>query len=373
MKNPKGPTRIFVDCHVFDEGFQGTRTYIKGLYNELIADETRHFFFASVNTEILREEFGDRPNVTYLKFKSYSSIKRLLIEMPRMIRKHRIDFAHFQYRVPPLKLCKYIVTTHDVLFEDFPQTFPVGERYESSLTYWISAHMSEIVFTVSDYSRRQIQRHMRISNPVVMPNGVDSLFFEDYDKESVQAAVKKDYGLDNYLIYISRREPRKNQHLLLQYFIDLKLYENQQLVLVGHKTFEDEKFDAIYNPLDADIKKKILLISNVAFPEIVKLLRGAQAFIYPSIAEGFGIPPLEAAAVKIPVLCSNQTAMSDFQFFGDNLFNPFDPKEFSEKLLRIATSEPNQAELETIKNTVAEKYNWRIAADIFNRELKKFE
>lgn len=365
-------TKIFVDCHVFDGGFQGTRTYIKGLYRELIRDTSNHYFFAAFHVETLKKEFGEAPNITYLKYSSHSKIYRLLIETPMLIRKHKIQFAHFQYRVPPLKLCKYIVTTHDVLFEDFPEYFPVMNRYSSLWTYKFSARISEIVLTVSNYSKVQIAQYLGVPDAVVTPNGVAEVFFEAYDKPAVQAQVKSKYGLDSYLIYISRREPRKNQHLLLQHFIDLKLHEKHQLLLIGHQTFKDEKFDAIYESLGADVKNRIVLISHVNTADMIELLRGARAFIYPTIAEGFGIPPLEAAAAKIPVLCSNQTAMSDFDFFGEDLFNPYDAVEFRQKLAAIADAQPNNQKLENIRQAVAEKYNWQNAAVIFSRELNKF-
>jgi glycosyltransferase involved in cell wall biosynthesis len=372
MKNQNNATRIFVDCHVFDGGFQGTRTYIRGLYKELIKDHSRHFFFAASDVAILKAEFGESSNVTFLQYQSKSKMRRLLVETPQLIRKHKIEFAHFQYRVPPIKCCKYIVTTHDVLFEDFPEYFPVLNRIQSLLTYKISARISDIVFTVSEYSKTQIATYLGVKNAVVMPNGLDSVFFEDYDKDAVKMMVSEKFGLQSYLIYVSRKEPRKNQHLLLQYFVELELYKSRQLVLVGHETFKNNAFSSVYDSLDATIKKQIILIDHADFSQMLTLLRGADAFIYPSIAEGFGIPPLEAAAAKIPVLCSNQTAMSDFDFFGSDLFNPFDESEFKQKLHTIATTPPKPEKLESIREIISEKYNWQNAAAIFYRELEGF-
>ena len=364
--------KIFVDCHVFDGGFQGTRSYIKGLYSVLIKDNTKHFFLAAKDTENLRAEFGDQQNITYLAYTSKSKVARLLTETPRMIKKHKIDFAHFQYRVPPIKRCKYIVTTHDVLFEDFPEYFPKLDRISSLLTYMYSARMSDIVLTVSEYSKQEIARYLGVKGAVITPNGVDEVFFEEYDKQSVKQSVKKEFGVDDYIIYISRREPRKNQHLLLKYFIDLKLHEKMQLVLVGHETFKNPQFEAVYNGLDAQTKKSILLVDYIPFDKMVLLLRGAKASVYPSIAEGFGIPPLEAVAAKIPTICSNQTAMADFKFFGDDFFNPNDEKEFKQKMLAIALEEPDANLLAQRRQTVIDIYNWQNAASIFNRELEKF-
>ncbi|RZJ67904.1 MAG: glycosyltransferase family 1 protein [Flavobacterium sp.] len=364
-------TRIFVDCHVFDGGFQGTRTYIKGLYSVLVQDRSRDFFLAACNVEKLKAEFGEQPNITYIQYPGESKIKRLLFDLPRLLKKHKIDYAHFQYRVPPVKVCKYIVTTHDVLFEDFPEFFPKLNRLQSRITYKYSARMSDIVFTVSSYSKNEISQYLGVTDAIVMPNGVDDIFFETYDKTQIKQEVAQSYGLGDYLIYISRLEPRKNQHLVLQHFIDLELYKTRQLVFVGHETFYIPELHKILDGLSSDIKKRIIFIEHLAYPEMIKLLRGSSAFIYPSIAEGFGIPPLEAAAAGIPVLCSNQTAMSDFTFFGNNLFDPSNEKEFKEKLLRIATSAPNETQLNSLQQTVKENYNWENAARIFNSSIKE--
>jgi glycosyltransferase involved in cell wall biosynthesis len=369
---PDKPLSIFVDCHVFDGGFQGTRSYIKGLYTELVKDESRQFFLAAFNIEKLREEFGDHQNITYVKYSSHNKFFRLLVETPRLIKAHRIDFAHFQYRVPPIKYCKYIVTTHDVLFENFPQYFPKMNRISSLLTYKYSARMSEVVLTVSAYAKKEIADHLGVKNAVITPNGIGELFFADYDKRAIKLQVKDKFELDDYLIYISRREPRKNQHLLMKYFAELKLYEKMQLVFLGHETFRNPEFDAVWNSLDENARKNTLLIEHVGLENMLLLLRGAKASAYPSIAEGFGIPPLEAVAAKIPTICSNQTAMADFTFFEDDFFNPLDEKEFKEKLLKVATQTPDGNLLERRRQTVKNTYNWANAARIFNEALDKF-
>ena len=254
MKTEK--IKILVDCHVFDKGFQGTRTYIQGLYTELIKDQSKHFYLVSSNSINLEVVFGPHENVTYIQYKYKNAYVRLLFEIPFLIYKNKVDFAHFQYRVPPLKLCKYITTTHDVLFEDFPQDFPKLNRIESFINYKMSARISDIIFTVSNYSKIQIEKHLKVKNVIVMPNGVDQVFFEAYDKTEIQSKVKQEFGLSDYLIYVSRWEPRKNHDLVLKTFVKLKLYEHHHLVFIGNDTFKNKEYEAIYNQLSDAIKAK---------------------------------------------------------------------------------------------------------------------
>ena len=142
---------FFVDCHVFDGNLQGTATYLKGLYHELIKDKSKNFFLAAHNIENLQSIFGIYENVTYLQYSSKNKFFRLLFDIPKLITQNKIDYAHFQYVVPPIKRCKYIVTTHDVLFLDFPQYFPLFYRLKNKLFFKFSANKSDIVLTVSQY------------------------------------------------------------------------------------------------------------------------------------------------------------------------------------------------------------------------------
>jgi glycosyltransferase involved in cell wall biosynthesis len=361
---------IFVDCHVFDKGFQGTRTYIQGLYLELIKDTTKHFYFAANDIENLQSIFGIQDNISYLKYNSKNPILRLLIIIPLLIRKYKIDFAHFQYRVPPIKCCKYIVTTHDVLFQDFPQYFPKINKIQSYYTYKFSARISDVVFTVSKYSQERIIKHLNINNLVVMPNGVDKHFFETYNKQDIQKTVKEKYGIDKYIIYVSRWEPRKNHHLVLKYFIELKLFQQYNLVFIGNDTFKNKKYEKHFNQLSPEIKLKIKSFKKINFDEMLQLVRGATISVYPSIAEGFGIPPLESIAAGIPTLCSNASAMSDFDFLEEYSFNPLNKDEFVDKLTKIVAEGDLKINEKTKK--VQERYSWTQAAIVYNNTLNPF-
>ena len=363
-------TSFFVDCHLFDKGFQGTRTYIQGLYLELIKDTDKKFYFAAVNIENLKSIFGNHDHVFYIKYSSNNPIFRLLFEIPYLIKKHTIKYAHFQYRVPPIKLCNYILTTHDVLFEDYPEYFPKLNRIECFYTYKFSAKLSDIVFTVSEYSKKQIEKHLKVKDVVVMPNGVDTVFFENYDKEAIQKKILEEYGIANYFVFISRWEPRKNHHLALSVFNKLALYKNHFLVFIGDDTFKNKEYDKIHNSLSSEAQQKVIILKRVGFEKMIALLRGASVAIYPSKAEGFGIPPLESIAAGIPTITSNSTAMSDFDFVNQYSFNPSDEKEFTEKWQMVIDKKDSDSN--TKIDIIKQRYNWKLAATIFNETLKKF-
>ncbi|SDB62045.1 Glycosyltransferase involved in cell wall bisynthesis [Flavobacteriaceae bacterium MAR_2010_188] len=350
--------RILVDCHVFDGTFQGTTTYLKGIYSKLILDKNFHFHLASNNSEFLKTIFGIHDNVTYLDYKFTSKYYRLIIGIPSIVKKYHIDFAHFQYIVPPFKSCRYIVTIHDILFMDYPQYFPLSYRIKYKYLFKWSAMRSDIVLTVSSFSKERIQKYFKINDILITPNAVNPIYFEDYDKKDVKNEICIKYGLKDYWIYISRWEPRKNHLSLLKVFVENEYHRNYSLVFVGNDAIENKEYRRYFESLTINVKSKVVSLKNIDFREGVLLLRGADLSVYPSVAEGFGIPPLEALAAKIPSICSNTTGMSDYTFMKSMRFDPDDLENMKNCIEENLNSRPDTYVLDQLKKT----YNWEKSA-----------
>ncbi|MGL2962656.1 glycosyltransferase family 4 protein [Flavobacterium sp. RSB2_4_14] len=357
--------RIFVDCHVFDGNFQGTTTYLKGLYIELIKDKNYRIFFGASNIDIVKNIFGTHENVTFIKYKAKNKFYRLLFDIPAIIKANKIDYAHFQYVVPPIKNCKHIVTIHDVLFLDFPQYFPLLYRIKNKFLFKRSAKCSDIVLSVSEYSKMQIQKHFEIKTVTVTPNAIDPVYFETYDKENCKEQVAKKFKATNYFLYVSRWEPRKNHHRLLKVFVEKEYYKNHTLVFIGDKAIENKEYNDYYDSLSPSIKVTIFSFHKLNFRDLLLLVRGADLSIYPSIAEGFGIPPLESLAANVPTICSNTTAMADFQFFDDCLFDPLDLEDLKDKI-EIGLKDTKIVQK---KEAMSVKFSWKQAAEQFKKAI----
>lgn len=365
--------KIFVDAYILNKEPQGTKTYIKELYKEFsILNPDVNIYLGCFNDNALKEEFKFFKNIYFINLKSKNRVYRMVYEIPKLIKKHQFNFAHFQYVIPFLKSknCKYIVTIHDLLFNDFKDYFSWLYRIKRNFLFKKSAKRADFLVTVSNYSKERIKEQYKLQNKeiYITPNGVGSIFFEVYDKQKSIEYVRNKFNVENYILYVSRVEPRKNQQLLLKSFIELEDKE-LKLVFLGKKTLKNKKLnDKIYN-ISKEDKKRIFFFEDIEGLDLVEFYRAAKVFVYPSLAEGFGIPPIEAGALKVPVLCSNKTAMKEFTFFKPYHINIKDQSLFQEKLTHFLSNYSTLKVNET-SNFIKENYTWKNAAIVLTKIVK---
>ncbi len=365
---------IFVDAHVFDGEFQGTRTYIEELYKNILdAKPEITIYFGTNKIENVKKAFGSYANAKYIQYSSTGSLKRIFVEIPKIIDKINFTHAHFQYIIPfkKNKDCKYIVTIHDILFNDFPKEFSLLYRLQRNLLFYFSAKRCDYLLTVSGYSKQKIAEKYNINEDsiIITPNAVSEDFYNfKPTKIFSQNYISEKYGISNFILYVSRIEPRKNQISLLKAFKEEKLWQKGlTLVLIGSNTLASDLFNDIDN-LKENTKKFIQWIEQVDYTDLKHFLNAAELFVYPSKAEGFGIPPLEAGALCTPVLCSNATAMKDFDFFEPYVFDPNQYEEFKNKLLEII-EDIDSLDVDSIRKHIKNKYSWNKSAHIFLEKL----
>ncbi len=361
--------KLLVDCHCFDFNMsQGITTYIEGIYKILprLAMDINIYFVAK-DVDKIKKIFGEASNIQYIPLVSRNRIYRLLFEIPNIIKNYGIDLAHFQYVSPLIKNCKTIVTLHDILFVDYPEYFPLSYRVSKRPFFYHSAKKADLLCTVSNYSRSQISNHYNIpkDNIYITPNAVSKEFLS-IDEGRIERMPEK------YLLYVSRIEPRKNHISILESYLRLRLYdEGYYLVFIGKETVDTPELHNALNLLSQDIKEKVIPISQANFSDLKKWYKNADLFLYPSKAEGFGIPPIEASVAGVPVICNDKTAMSDFKFYKEDLID-FENKDLLDSRILYHLSRHSNKEVDLIKNEILSKYNWESIAYDFNQALNRF-
>jgi glycosyltransferase involved in cell wall biosynthesis len=356
--------KILVDAHVFDSFSQGTTTYLSGLYNNLVVHSEVEIYLAASDITKLKDSFTDE-RFKFVKLPKSTSLKRLLFDFPRIIKENKIDIAHFQYVTPLRKTCKFVNTIHDLLFMEYPQYFPLKYRIIKYCAFFLSARNSDLVCTVSAYSCSSLKKYFTLGENklFITPNGISrpSKNETEFDKTN---------KLKPYILFVSRMEPRKNHLLLLKAYLELELYKQEyNLIYIGKiNDIGIPDFFSFYDSLTQDIKDKIYILEGVSLFDLQSLYKNASLFVYPSAAEGFGIPPLEAVMNGCKVICSNQTAMSDFTFLKNYLFDPNDFQNFKSKI--ETTLLEKKYPFENIQKEILRLYNWQNISDSFLGRLK---
>ena len=367
--------KLLVDARSVGGEGQGMTTYLEGMYNAFYQQfkDNYELFFAGYDQQAIQELFPFCQDHHFLPVKSRNRWKLFFLEFPKMIRKNKIDFAHFQYVCPFIKTCPYITTTHDVLFLDFPKEFSWWYRFKRKLLFKWSLEKSDIRLTVSDYSRKRLSKHFALPahSIQVTPNGVASVYYQPFNKKNIRRLIKDKYGIENYILFVSRLERRKNHQLLLNAFKELKLADKGiHLVIVGNNTLNEKSLtDQVKEMINA-YPGQVHWIRYLEKQELLQFYQGANLFVFPSKAEGFGIPPIEAAALGTPVLCGNNTAMQDFSFFGENHFDVDDPEAFKVKLLKNLNTPASPDQLAEITETIRSTYSWERSASVLQSAIQ---
>jgi len=361
--------RIGVDFHVFDGKYQGSRSHLLGLYRELVAmcPEFDFVFFLDQVEGLRRTEGFARDNVSCIRMPRTNSLKRLAWDLPLLRWRHGIDILHTQYVMPLLPSRGRIVTIHDILFEEYPQYFGRFFVHRSRFMMRHAARNADAVFTVSDYSRDEIARRYGLEKTsiAVTPNAVDPQVFFPGEQGS---EVVKSHGFlpQEYILTVGRIEPRKNHAGLIRAYSKLA-GRPPPLVIVGQRDFGYDEFESAMQTLpDA---RQVVVISDVGDGDLAAWYRNALLFVYPSFAEGFGMPPLEALASGVPVITTNATAIPEVVGSAGILVAPGDELALREAMHDLLMDSARRKAMAQQGAARASSFSWAASARVMADRL----
>ena len=201
-----------------------------------------------------------------------------------------------------------------------------------------STKRADHLLTVSEFSKSEMVSYLKLdpSRITVVPNGVDfSRFHTGYSVERIQEVSKK-LGLDgDYFLYLGTLEPRKNIPRLIEAYalLQKKLGKVPLLVLAGRKGW---LYESIFERVkELGLEKDVIFAGYVSNEDTPPLMAGAKAFVFPSLYEGFGMPPLEAMACGTPVIVANTASLPEVVGDSGLYVDPFDIESMVEAMERI--------------------------------------
>jgi glycosyltransferase involved in cell wall biosynthesis len=325
----------------------GIGTYIRNLLRHLarIDHDTEYVLLCGDADLGVAAQLG--PNFRAVLEPSPNYSIREQIHVPWVLRRERPDLYHAPHYVLPAAIhCSSVVTIHDCIHLMFPQYLPNRMAYAyARAQMWTAAHRSDCVLTVSDASKRDILHLFNIppEKIVVVYNAIDSHFSVTPPSDAV-ARVRERYQLDHrFVLYVGNIKPHKNLVRLIEAFSELRTGElgDLKLLIIGD---EISKLPALRHAVHRHkLHKHVRFLGYLPDDQLAVLYRLAAVFVFPSLYEGFGLPPLEAMASGTPVVVSNVSSLPEVVGDAAVLVDPHDIDSIVDGLRSVLTN-PARAE-----------------------------
>lgn len=295
-----------------------------------------------------------------------SPSKRILWEQliqPRDLRD--FDVYHALAFVAPLVLpVPAVVTIHDLSFIRYPARLPAARRLYLRFFTELSCKRAKIVLAVSHSTAQDVRTllHVAPEKIVVAHEGYDTAQHRLLPEQEVSVFRQQKNLPPRFWLFVGTLEPRKNLPVLLEAYAQLPTSERLPLVLAGGKGWD-------YAPIFATIERHQLqdwvsLPGFVPTQELALWYNAAEAFIYPSVFEGFGLPVLEAMACGTPVITSNVSSLPEIAADAGVCLPPDDIAAWTESLHRAATDAAWREQARAAGLEAAKKFRWETHAKL---------
>lgn len=272
-------------------------------------------------------------------------------------------FHATDHLLPRLKSAKTVFTLHDVIFKFFPE-------YHLPLNRWFLTNAlphflrrADAIIAVSECTKRDAMKFYNLAPEkiTVIYEGVNPALRRVDDRNRL-AEIRARYAKNQpYLLFVSTIEPRKNIPALVDALKILRARGfTQRLLIVGRKGW-------LYQPIFDHVKQTgmsdvVDFLDFVPDADLSALLSACDAFVFPSLYEGFGLPPLEAMACGAPVICSNTSSLPEVVGDAALLIDPRDPSDIANAIARVLTDQHLRDELRAKGFAQAAKFSWERAA-----------
>ncbi len=264
--------------------------------------------------------------------------------------------AHFKH-------AKTVYTLHDLIFLRYPEYhLPYNRWY---LTYTMPRYLraADVIITPSECSKQDaIEFYGLPESKIKVIYEAAAPYFKPTTDPTKLAYVRQKYNLpEQYILHVATIEPRKNLSRLLDAFKALlNDWPDLKLVLIGKKGW---LYDAFFEKLQImGLAEKVIFPGYIDEADLSLCYQLAKVFVYPSLYEGFGLPPLEAMACGTPVISSNSSSLPEVIGQAGLLFDPTDTAALVTALQRVLSDENLRIELQDRSLEQAQRFSWAKAA-----------
>jgi glycosyltransferase involved in cell wall biosynthesis len=286
--------------------------------------------------------------------------------VPLALRREGVTLFHApHYVLPPLVTCPSVVTIHDCIHLMFPQYLP----NRAALSYArasisLAARRATRVITVSESSKRDILRFVRTSPDKidVIYNAYDERFGEEPLEEAV-VRVRERYQLQGeFVLYAGNVKPHKNVERLIDAFhvVRQRGLDHLKLVVIGDEVSQYASLRRAVHR--CNLHRYVRFLGYMPEDTLAIMYRLAGVFVFPSLYEGFGLPPLEAMASGTPVVVSNVSSLPEVTGDAAVLVHPLDASDIADGIVRVLTNDELRRELRRKGLARARQFSWEASA-----------
>jgi len=272
-------------------------------------------------------------------------------------------FHGTNFEVPLWKRRRTVLTIHDLSTLLYPETHRASAVRRARLRLPIAAKITDAIITPTETVRQEVCERLKVKpGKVTAIHEAPRRTFSPMTKEETVAIRKRLRVEDEFLLFVGTLEPRKNLLTMMRAFEEVinRTSVRPQLVIAGGEGWLIDETLSFIN--SASLKDRILLTGYLNDEDLRALYSSCRAFVYPSLYEGFGLPPLEAMACGAPVIASRIAALQETLGDAAILIEPLDVQTLSRTIIEVLRDERRRAAMGEAGIKHAAKFSWDKAA-----------
>ncbi len=349
--------RIGIAARGLSEQSGGVKQYIESITSALLSvDKTNEYYIFHNN---YTNKFHTAENII---LESQNKLIWDYYLLPKAIKKYNLDILILPKNILPFFInTKSVIVVHDLAyFMPELNAYPLIDTIYMKVMIKSSLKRTDRIISVSSNTKRDIIKITGTDEAKikVVYEAADSKYRQITDKSKLNE-IKDKYKLsDQYIFYSGSLSPRKNMIRLLTAYDEIKNKIPHKLVLTGGKSWDYEMVQELINKLGDSVIK----LGHVPDKDMPFIYNLADLFVYPSLYEGFGLPPLEAMACGCPVIASKSSSIPEVVGNAAMLIDPYDTDDLAETMYKVLTNDGLREEL--IKRGLyrAKQFSWEKCA-----------
>jgi len=373
--------RIGLDARMYRSSTGGIGTYSQQLIRHLARLDQKNQYFVFLTKEDLREYDVRAVNFkpVLVNIPHYSLWEQL--KLPSILRKYRLDLVHFlHFNHPIFYKGRFVVSIHDLTITKFP----AGPRQKNPIKYFFYREVmvdaikrSIFISSLSQATKNDLLKKYSIkpTKVKVVPLATDRRF-KPVSADQAQPILEKYRLKKPYILFVSQWRSHKGINYLLKAMELLRERFQQKELIITMVGCKSNRFPGMGRKVDK--AKRAGLVQTSGFVEkeaLPAIYSQAEVFVFPSLYEGFGLPPLEAMACGTPVASSNLSCMPEVLGPAPLYFDPRDPADIALKINTLLTNQKLADRLIKRGFKQVRKYSWQKTAqetlNLYQKALKE--